>query len=170
MKKLRFKKIVGLACLSWLAMPMNLLASKIDEKAPSCFFVQTANKAMLQSDQLTLLDPSHEVVWFADAPSVDTGVMPQLHYLNLLWGTPSSHFNLHHPNASLVGEVMSPITHQLRSVDIILTLESVTEKNHHLVYQVHPLPHQHSLIDLKNPIYLHHATLFIDKYICPTCT
>ena len=170
MKQMKFKKIVGLACFSFMAMPMSLLASTMDEKAPSCFFVQSADEAVLKSGELTLINPNINTVWFANSPSTKTGVMPTSHYLSLLWGNPSSHFNKHHPNAAFVGSVINPVTHESQRVDVIMTLDKLTEQNHHLVYQVHSLLYQGSLIDLKKTVYLQNPTLFIDKYICTTCT
>ena len=169
MKHRSIKKIVAIAGLSLIAMPLSLLASIATQKANPCFFVQSADKATLTSSQLTLINFHKNTVWFADSPSSQTGAMPTSTYLNLLWGKSTSHFNQHHPNASLVGEVINPKTHVPQSMDIIIRLDGVTQKNDQLIYQVHPLSHNGALIDPKQVIYLQYPTLFIDRYICPTC-
>jgi hypothetical protein len=162
--------MVAVACLSLLVVPMGSMASLTHEIAPSCFFIQSADTAILNSSKLVLVEPdAAPTVWFADAPSTDTGVMPSWQYLHLLWGEPTSHFNQHHPNASLVGDVVNPVTHQLESVDVIMRLEKASEVNHHLVYQVHIISPKSSLIDSGSSITLHHIALFVDPYICPWC-
>jgi hypothetical protein len=163
------KKVAITVLATLITMPALLMALNAKPKAPACFFVQTAKQARLTSDQLILLSPNKNTTWFANAPSKDTGVMTTKYYYNLLWGAPTSHFNKDHPNASLVGEVMNPKTHHLQTVDIIVRLDRAQLHDHQIIYRVHTLLKQSNLLDLQKTLVLMHPTLFIDRYICPTC-
>jgi len=167
---LLLKAVATAAFAVSISVPALLMAAPTTQAAaPTVFFVQTADKALLTSNQLILTSPNNRTTWFADAPSNATGLMPTNHYYNLLWGKPSSHFNLNNPNASLVGEVINPQTHQFKTVSIVVNLDRATLDNHQIIYHIHALPKQDTLLDLQKPVVLLHPTLFIDRYICPTC-
>lgn len=145
---------------------MSMAAAK---KAPTVFFVQSAQTAVISAHQLQLNQPQPRISWFADAPSKANGHMPMTHYYDLLWGNAQAHFNQQHPNASLVGEEVDPVTHQMHTVNLIVNLTEAKVHGSQMTYQICNLMQQDSLTELEKPLVLQHPTLFIDRYICPTC-
>ena len=87
------------------------------------FFIQNADHITLKPGKLILTHIEPKTLWFADAPSRDTGYVDMPHYMQL-WNTPTAEFRVSHPNAVLQGYLPKQGTHKAQRISAVLILKS----------------------------------------------
>lgn len=129
----------------------------------SYFFIQNADNVVLEPGKVILKHIEPQTLWFADAPSRDTGHISASEYMHL-WDTPTAQFTALHPNAVLQGYLPKEGNKKAQrlSAVFILTAANYNPITKTLTYHVEKsylMPDKQAISQTVN---LQHSSLLID--------
>lgn len=129
----------------------------------SVFFMQSAQHVLLKPGMMKLYNLAPQTLWFADAPSTQTGSKSIAEYMQL-WSSSNGYFYKNNPNAILVGYIKNKSTHNEQKVTIIAKLKTAQYKDGNIVYTIDKsllIPDNKTVMQ---QVVLSHASLFVDTY------